>query len=262
MPRISAAVSGSKTTGTSPVGTCRAPSRRSVRSAAVRPTCSGGSRSREAAAGRVPVVPLHLPAAPRPAARRRARPTRCGSRRGSPSCWRGRSSPRPGPTRRPASSRSRASREPPPPPAARARSARRWGAPPAEGSKSPSSTSSGGTISSGSPAAASSPVTRAIPTVSSTSRRSVGHEKSDVWVVAVRRPTKTRTPSALLPASVSVSTSPLRTVTENSVPSATSTSAASAPAARAVFSSSVARSRWSIAAQAQASTRFGATNRS
>ena len=50
----------------------------------------------------------------------------------------------------------------------------------AEGSKSPSSTSSGGTISSGSPAAASSPVTRAIPTVSSTSRRSVGHEKSDV----------------------------------------------------------------------------------
>ena len=116
----------------------------------------------------------------------------------------------------------------------------------AEGSNSASSTSSGGTISSGRPAAGSSPVTRAIPTVSSTRRRSVGHEKSDVWVVAVRWPTKTRTPRALLPASVSVSTSPLRTVTENSVPSATSTSAASAPAARAVFRSSVARSRWSI----------------
>ena len=44
----------------------------------------------------------------------------------------------------------------------------------------------------------------------------------------MRRPTNTRMPSALLPASVSFSTSPLRTVTEKSVPSATtSTSAAS-----------------------------------
>ena len=80
-------------------------------------------------------------------------------------------------------------------------------------------------------------------------------------MVAVRRPTKTRTPSALLPASVSVSTSPLRTVTENSVPSATRTSAASAPAARAVFSSSVARSRWSMGDD-QAAARCGATKRS
>ena len=59
----------------------------------------------------------------------------------------------------------------------------------------------------------------------------------------MRLPTKTRSPSALLPASVSVSTSPLRTVTENSVPSDTIMSAASAPAERAAFSSSAARSR-------------------
>ena len=45
MPRISAAVSGSKTTGTSAVGTLRAPSRRRVRSAAIFPTASGESSS-------------------------------------------------------------------------------------------------------------------------------------------------------------------------------------------------------------------------
>ena len=37
--------------------------------------------------------------------------------------------------------------------------------------------------------------------------------------MAVRLPTNTRMPRALLPASLSVSTSPLRTVTEKSVPS-------------------------------------------
>ena len=59
----------------------------------------------------------------------------------------------------------------------------------------------------------------------------------------MRLPTKTRRPSALLPASVSVSTSPFLTVTENSVPSETTMSAASAPAARAAFRISDARSR-------------------
>ncbi len=49
-----------------------------------------------------------------------------------------------------------------------------------EGSCIARSRSSGGTTSSGSPAAASSPVTRAIPTVSSTRRWRAGREKSDV----------------------------------------------------------------------------------
>ncbi len=59
----------------------------------------------------------------------------------------------------------------------------------------------------------------------------------------MRFPTNTRRPSALLPASVSVSTSPFRTVTENSVPSETTMSAASAPAERAAFRTSEASSR-------------------
>ena len=62
----------------------------------------------------------------------------------------------------------------------------------------------------------------------------------------MRRPTKTRMPRALLPASVSFSTSPLRTVTEKSVPSAIRTSAASAPEVFALARRSRARSRWSI----------------
>src|SRR5262249_3994912 len=100
-------------------------------------------------------------------------------------------------------------------------------------------------VSSGRPAAGSSPVTRAMATVSATSRSRAAALKSEVYELAVRRPTKTRMPSALLPEFLSVSTSPLRTVTEKSVPLATTTSASVALPSRAFRNRSWARSRCS-----------------
>ena len=180
MPSSSAAVSGSKTTGTSAVFTWRAPSRRSVRCGGDAPDLLGRlevgqARARSCTSSRAPSGRRA-----RPAARPRARRTKTGSRRGSRACSRARSGRRPGPTSAPCEltmpgvSSATAS-------ARRARSMRSSvGSSPGDGSNSARSTSSGGTISSGSPAAGSSPVARAMPTVSATSCFSAGQEKSEV----------------------------------------------------------------------------------
>src|SRR5215469_8102430 len=62
-------------------------------------------------------------------------------------------------------------------------------------------------------------------------------EKSLEYVLAARLPKKTRTPTALDPDSLSVSTWPSRTTVENSSPSRTTHSAADAPHAVARLTS-------------------------
>ncbi len=57
---IDFAISGENTTGAFCVFTCRAPSRRSVRCAAIRPISSGVLQLPHRPRARVPVVPLHL----------------------------------------------------------------------------------------------------------------------------------------------------------------------------------------------------------
>ena len=94
---------------------------------------------------------------------------------------------------------------------------------------------------SGRPASGSSEVTLASSSAELTMRSMPAAEKSLVQVLAARWPTKTRMPSALLPASFSVSTSPRRTTVENSEPSRTTHSAADAPRCMARFTASLAR---------------------
>ena len=91
---------------------------------------------------------------------------------------------------------------------------------------------------SGRPANGSTPVTFASSTAPLTSRAIPSGDRSDVEVLAVRCPPSasknTRSPIAREPDSVSSSTSPMRTCTENSSPSNATASASVAPARRAI----------------------------